>query len=370
MVAGDFSPPPMSRNRLGPALMAAAFLVSGACGGDDHPAGPLGGPSRSYRMGFSAIGARPTQESALAGLAVWTPRADAAIMHVSVPYKAMLTGTSASTYVNAVDLPLAQYYRDRDLELVVMLDVTDGLNRAAEAPELVELGRSITEPAVQQVYREYAQAMASIVRPDYLGLAAETNLIRAAAPPALYAALRQMTNDVAVQLSSAGASPVLYVSVQVEAAWGRLAQTGPYQGVEQDFADFPFLRALGLSSYPYFAFAEPDEIPDDYYVRLLNGRTLPVMVVEGGWTSASVGGVTSEPATQVRYLRRQAALLDAADAHAVFQLTFSDLDAAAFNLPPGSILPLFAHLGLVSTELQARPALAVWDSLFALRRAP
>ena len=51
-------------------------------------------------------------------------------------------------------------------------------NRAAEAPELVALGRSITEPAVQLAYRQYVQALTSIIRPDYIGLAAETNLIR------------------------------------------------------------------------------------------------------------------------------------------------------------------------------------------------
>lgn len=360
----------MSLARSARFLIDAAWLAGAACGGDDPPSGPRDDPTRSYRMGFSAIGARPTQEAALAGLAVWTQRADAAIMHVSVPWRAMLTGTAATTYVNAVDLPLAQYYRARGLELVVMLDVTDGLNRAAEAPDLVALGRSITEPAVQQVYREYALAMATIVRPDFLGLAAETNLIRLAAPNALYQALRQMTNDAAQELASAGASPLPYISVQVEAAWGRLAQSGTYQGVEQDFTDFPFLRALGLSSYPYFAYGDPDDIPPDYYARLKNGRTLPTMVVEGGWTSAAVGSVTPPPDAQPRYLRRQAALLEAAGTRAIFQLTFSDLDVESFELPPGSILPLFAFLGLADTELAPKPALAVWDSLYALRRAP
>lgn len=349
----------------------AGLLLSVASCGDDGPSALAPNqPTRSFRMGFSAIPARPSQDAVLAGLALWTQRADAAIMHVSVPYKAMLGGTSATTYVNTVDLPLAQYYRAKGLELVVMLDVTDGLNRAAEAPELVELGRSITEPAVQQLYRDYALAMAAIVEPRYLGLAAETNLIRMAAPAMLYDALRQMTNAAAAALEDANASAIPCVSVQVDAAWGRLAQTGEYQGVEQDFTDFPFLRALGLSSYPYFAYSDPDDIPPDYYSRLLNGRTLPVMVVEGGWTSAPVGGVASGPETQSRYLRRQAALLDAVQARAVFQLTFSDLDVEALGLPPGSILPLFASLGLVDAGLAPKPALAVWDSLFSLRRAP
>jgi hypothetical protein len=321
-------------------------------------------------MGFSAIPPRPDEEILLANLAMWTARADAAIMHISPPWAALLSGTSATAAVNANELPLANYYRAKNLELVIMVDATDGLNRAAEAPELVELGRSISEPAVQQVYREFVLALSAIVRPEYLGLAAETNLIRLVAPASLYASLVQMVNAAANDLQLASSSSKRYVSVQVDAAWGRAGQNNVYQGIEQDFADFPFVQALGLSSYPYFAFADPDDIPLDYYARLPNGRNIPMMVVEGGWPSGAAGSITSSTDKQARYIRRQARMLDSARARAVFQLTFTDLDIEALNLPPGSILPLFASLGLVDTELQAKPALAVWDSLFTLRRDP
>ena len=49
-----------------------------------------------------------------------------------------------------------------------------------------------------------------------------------------------------------------------------------------------------------FSDADPDQIPLDYYTRLANGRAIPMMVVEGGWTSASVGSVQSSPAKQAR----------------------------------------------------------------------
>jgi len=130
------------------------------------------------------------------------------------------------------------------------------------------------------------------------------------------------------------------------------------------------MRALGLSSYPYFVYQDPDEIPLNYYSRVPNGRSLPLMVVEGGWASVSAGAQISSPEEQARYLRRQAKLLDSAKASAVFQLTFTDLDVASWNLPPGSILPQFATLGLVDVNLRPKAALAIWDSLFALRRFP
>jgi hypothetical protein len=288
---------------------------------------------------------------------------------VSVPYKALLEGITADTYVDTVDVPLANYYRAKNLPIVVTLDVTDGLNRSAEAPELVALGRSITEPEVQQLYRDYANAVARKIQPAYLGLAAETNLIRAVAPAPLYAALVAMTNAAAADIVTLDdVAPSLFVSVQAEVAWGRLVGNAGYEGVERDFTDFPFMTALGISSYPYFTFAEPEEIPLDYYARLDGGRTIPMLVVEGGWTSATAGDIQSSEEKQARYLRRHERLLDSARAAGVFQLTFADLDVASLNLPPGSILPLFAKIGLVDSDLMPKPALAVYDSVFERER--
>ena len=332
----------------------------------DKGTAPANLTPRTFRMGFSAVPPDTTQRSTFASLDAWTNRADAAIMHISVPYKALLTGTSASTYVTTVDLPLANFYRGKNLTVVITVDVTNGLDRSAEAPDLVAMGRSITEPAVQQVYRQYVQALVSQIHPAYLGLAAETNLIRATAPAAVYAAVRQMANAAAADVRAMPAPiPQVYVSVQADYAWGRFTNN-VYQGVETDFSDFPFNEALAISSYPYFVYADPDEVPLDYYSRLTNGRPLPVLVVEGGWTSGSVGSVQSTLAKQARYLRRQEKILDTAKAVAVFELTYADIDLTQYPAqPPGSILPLFAQLGVVDTQLKGKPALATYDSIFA-----
>ena len=351
------------RGRLARGIVA---LLALSCG--ENGTGPEGQLApRTFRMGFSAIPPDSTQASTLASLEAWTRRADAAIMHVSAPYKALLTGTTAATYVNTVDLPLANYYRGKGLTIVITVDVTNGLDRSAEDPDLVAMGRSITEPAVQQVYRQYVQQLVSSIHPEYLGLAAETNLIRGVASPAVYAAVVQMANAAAADVRAMPAPrPRVYVSVQADEGWGRLLHNNVYQGVETDFHDFPFMEALAISSYPYFVYADPDDVPLDYYTRLANGRTLPVLVVEGGWTSGSISTIQSTPAKQARYLRRQEKLLDAAKAVAVFQLTYTDLDLSAFPpQPPGSVLPLFAQIGIVDTKLAAKPALATYDSVFA-----
>ncbi|MGH7515884.1 MAG: hypothetical protein ACREOC_00225 [Gemmatimonadales bacterium] len=313
-------------------------------------------------MGFSGIPPRPDQSAVLPTVDQWASRADAAILHISPPWSALLAGTAADAAVRALHLALVEHYRSRGLAVVVTLDATDGLNRAAEAPELVALGRSISEPAVQQAYRGYAVALATILAPDFLGLAAETDLIRLVAPPALYAALVAMVNDAAADVRAGAPAVPLYVSVQAEVAWGRQQPTPAYIGVTQDLADFPFVQALGISSYPYLGgFADPKEVPLDYYARLGEDGSLPLLVVEGGWPSVTVGAAESSPEEQARWIDRQVALLDAAGVDAVFQLTFADLDEPG-GWPVG-IAP-FARLGLVDPAFNPKPALARWDAAF------
>ena len=141
----------------------------------------------------------------------------------------------------------------------------------------------------------------------------------------------------------------------------------PLGGVAADRVDFPFAQAFGLSSYPYLGgFVEPEDVPLDYYEAVANEVARPVLLVEGGWPSVSAGGFASSPAEQARWIRRVFPLLDRAHATGWYQLTFADLAASVLGTqPPGSILPLFATLGLVDSNLVAKPALAAYDSVFA-----
>ena len=328
-------------------------------------------PPRTYRMGFSCLPPRLTIPEVLRTIDEVGKHADGALMVVEVPWKALLAGTGAAELVRRDNLPVAQLFRQRGMPVVATVELANGLDRRAESEALVTLGRSITEPEVQRAYRDFVVAFDSVVRPEWLALAMETNLTRAAAKPAVYGAVVTMTNAAAAQLRAAGSQTQLMVSVQVETAWGRLAGAGggTFVGVARDRADFPFVQVLGLSSYPYLGgFAAPEQIPLDYYTRVATGWDVPMMVVEGGWTSGSVPGVTSSPELQARWIRRQMQLADEAKLIGVYQITFTDLDLGSYPVPSGSILPLFAQLGLVDASYRAKPALAVWDSVVAVGR--
>ena len=327
------------------------------------------GAPRTYLMGFSVIPPRPDLATAVRSLDMWTKRADAAIMHLDVPWALLLAGTSPEEALRRDGVDLEHYYRSKHLKVIVTMDVTNGLARESESAALVAAHRSITEPSIQRLYRSYVRTLVDKLHPDYLGLAAETNLIREIAPRPVYDAVVRMTNDAAndVRRQHPAATLPLYISVQVETAWGKLGKQRAFAGIDQDLRDFPFMNVIGLSSYPYLGgFKDPEQIPLDYYNRVRGSRKLPVMVVEGGWPSESARGVfSSSPEMQARYIARQAQVLDAANAIAAFQLSFTDLDLASFPKPVPTILPLFATLGMVDANLQPKPALKTWDEVFA-----
>lgn len=348
---------------------STAITLSG-CGGEENAMLVPTNTTRTWRLGFSPNAPRATVQDVLRSIDLWSQRAEVAIIHEELPWAKLIAGTSVDSIIDQDKQGLVDYLRSKGLTLFYMLDLTNGLARNEESAALVTARRSLVEPAIQQLARAWALAVQRRLNPEYLGLAAETNLIRLAAPAPVYQAVKQVANDTATALGSAGATSRRFVSVQVETAWGRLGnQNGTYLGVDQDFADFPFTQALGLSSYPYLGWPRPADLPTDYYSRLRGSRTLPLLVCEGGWASQSISTVSTSAQIQADYIDRHAQLLDSVNAVAYFQLQFADIDLAAFPPPIPTNLPLFGSIGLADAQFNSKPALARWDALYSRRRA-
>jgi hypothetical protein len=331
-----------------------------ACGHDDNPAGDSG-PTRSYVMGFSPI--PPRLDGALFGrtLDVWALHADAGLVLQEPPWAELLAGYDPEALVRAGPLDIATSFRSKGLRIFASIDPTNGLDRHQEGAALVAARRSLSEPAVRDLYRRYVGAFVRLVRPEALTLASETNLVRAIAPASVYAAVVSAANVAAAEARAQDPSLRLMTTIQVEVAAGRLPG-GVGAGVARDRADFPFVQAWGLSSYPYLSgSANPEDVPVDYYSRAIAEAPLPVIVIEGGWPSITLPGVLeSSSDEQRRYIERQALMIDAVQAQGWFQLTFTDLDETSW---PAGITP-FAHIGLADLELRPKPALTAWDQVF------
>lgn len=352
-----------------PIAIFLMMMVSGCGGGGPSPLPPPVQSTRTWQMGFYQVAPRYGDVAlAVENIDLFSQRAELVVLHEELPWDLLLDGVTPLSTILDAHAALISYYRTKGLNFFFMADLTDGLSRGEEPPKLRAMSRSITETAVQQRYRDYVVGFVQRFQPEYIGLTAETNLVRRQAPAAVYAAMVQAANDAANDLISLGVTAPLLISVQVQTAWGGLGGSGTYAGIEQDFTDFPFINMLGLSSYPYFDYTQPEDIPDNYYTRLLNGRTIGTLVAEGGWPSASVGSIVSSPEIQARYITRHAGLLDSIHAQAVVQTLFTDLDLSSIPIPYPANLPLFATLGLMElsgNNFVAKPSLAAWDALYA-----
>ena len=328
--------------------------------------------TRTYRMGFQNSAPRiDNLDLFIQSLNIWTLRADAAMITTEVPWTELLGGGSINDHVINNFKVLVDIYRDKKFMVWIYIDPQNGLDRTSDAVALQEAGKSIADADMQLLYQKFVIAMDSILKPDHLGLALETNLIRDAAPSNIYNGVKQAANATSQAVRARNATVPLSVSVQADHAWGKLLG-GTYKGVAQDFVDFPFAQELGISSYAYFGFNKPTDIPTKYYSRLLDGKNLPVFVTEGGWTSASVStptaSFTSSPELQRDYIAHHSHLLNEVKATAVFQLLFTDLDIATLPSTVPASIEYFAYLGLVDINLQPKPGLAAWDDQFKNRK--
>jgi len=343
--------------------MWAAIAVG--CSGETpvtHPPPPPVGPGRPFEMGFAPNAPRPDMQLFFDAVDSMSAVSEVTILQQPVPWPELLAGASFDSLVEDRG-GVADHLRAHGLDILFLVDPLDGLDRRAEDPGLVAAGRSILEPEIRQIHEDWVRAIASRVRPEWFGLASEINTLAARGDPALYAEIRDLINTLAPQVRARAPGTRVFVSFQVDEANGEFGLPPfDHYGLVDEFD----VDAFGLSSYPVFVFDAPDDIPDDYFDALRAATPLPLIFVEGGWSSASTPATDGTPEEQADWVRRYADLLERIDARLFISLTFTDLDIGSLGLPPDRAASLsnFAHMGIVDTELHRKPAYAAWQSTF------
>ncbi len=250
-----------------------------------------------------------------------------------------------------------------------LVDPLDGLDRRREDPGLVDAGRSTLEPDIRATHEEWVRGIAQRVRPLYFGLASEINTLAARGDPVLYTELRDVINTLAPQVRQLSPTSRVFVSFQADEANGAFGDP-----IIDHFAlidDFD-IDALGLSSYPVFAFDSPDQVPSDYFTALDQATDLPLLMVEGGWSSEDTQLLNATPQEQIDFFRRYEQLLDGIQAELWVMVTFTDIDMTSLGLPPDRALALsnFAFMVILDTALRRKPSYAEWERIFSRPRSP
>jgi hypothetical protein len=326
-------------------------------------------PSRSFAMGFAHIPPVPSVEGLLQIVPEIAKVSEYTIIQREVPWTRIVAGTPMSQVIDEEYQGLVDFLRGNGLKLVLLVDPLDGLGRTHEAVETTKNGLSLLDPNVRSLHEEWVRQLVSRFHPEYIGLASEINTLGAHGDQALYVQIRSMVNTLAPQLRAISPGSKVFVSFQVEDAWG-LPPLPPSDADQWAMTRDFDVDVVGLSSYPGFVSSDPSQIPPDYYRRFALAGGKPLAQFEGGWTSEATGGLNSTPALQASYFRQLFDLLDSVEAELVVLLTYADLDLAnpIWGLPPDrqAILLNFARMGIVDIHLQPRPAYAVWQDEFRL----
>lgn len=335
------------------------------------PCDALNITSRTFSMGFSSFPPRLSIPDVITTVDMFSQRAEFAAIHESPSWKKLLSGVPAAQILQDDKAGLVAYMRSKNLSLFWLIEPTNGLARESEAEELAAANRSIAEPEIRALFVEWALTVESMFHPELFGFASETNLIRLAGGP--YAGALAAATAAAQALRANGTKAKLMFSIQADTAWGKLGPASPFLGIQQDVDDFGgWADFIGISSYPYFAFKDPNDIPSDYYSRIVLNATRAKRFefgqVEGGWPSIPTTVLnTTSAEMQARYIDIVASLLQGIEATTWIQLSFTDLDMVNISgYYPSPILPYFASLGLVNISYGTKPALLHWDAVFNL----
>jgi len=214
-----------------------------------------------------------------------------------------------------------------------------------------------TVPAQVAAYTDALVALAREIEPPYLGVGNEVNRLWEQ-DPAGYEAWRVALPAIADAVRAASPSTQVFATFQYEFLRGAGALSGESRTPEWALLDGvrEALDLVAFTTYPFFDFATPEEIPSDYYREGAERAGLPVAFSEVGWPSAplavaprsSFGGTEAE---QAGFIARLPELLDGVDL--VFVMWVWAYDSPATG-------PLFESLGLSQNDGTPKPALEGW----------
>ncbi len=127
-----------------------------------------------------------------------------------------------------------------------------------------------------------------------------------------------------------------------------------------DLVDTGRLDALGFTSYPYFEYDNPDEIPGDYYERIAEHWSGPVLFSEIGWLGGESPPYSGGETEQAEFIARFFQLTESLELYYAVWLFLHDWDGQDSQ-------PAFRFIGLRENDGSPRLADEVWRSEAAAR---
>lgn len=359
----------MRRVLLALSILALAML---ACSGGQTPQVPPTPQNSVFDAGHTVYGFFPSPirvelQSVFDTYQRIGEHADVVLLQQEIPWKDFVDGVDGKSQV-IIDLTNQLILCDRNgLEAIFVVDPLNGLNRREFSNLPWGWEANFANPDVRAAFKNFTLRAVREFHPHYLGLASEINTY-ADAFPADYPNYVSLYNEVYAAVKAEAPATQIFATFQWEdlnnlisgADEGRAAYDTNWELVD---ALEPNLDLWVISTYPFGAFHNASEIPDDYYAPLLARTSKPLAVAEGGFSSVAMEPFGGSDADQIAYLTKIHEQLGSRLAFWIYLLVNDlDMDSYTPNMKKDQdTLAWFTHMGLFDTEGNPKPALKVWD---------
>ena len=167
-------------------------------------------------------------------------------------------------------------------------------------------------------------------------------------------------------IRAASPGTLVFTTFQLELVKGRAIKTGrPH--VPADWTPIADVEnavdGIGFTSYPYFEYETPADIPATYYSEITQHTQKPILFTELGWTASPAQPYTGSAAEQAAFIDRFFALTAGLDVRYAVYLAQNDF-------PTNLVGPTnaFYQIGLRDPDGVARPADAAWRAQVSAHR--
>lgn len=217
-----------------------------------------------------------------------------------------------------------------------------------------------TNVETQQKFVAMVTAYAREYRPPFLFLGNEVNMYASDMSPEEWQAWVQVYRQSYEAIKQVSPSTIVFTTFQYERLKGLGKKNGwtgePQWQLIEDIARYS--DALGFTTYPFFEYDMPGDIPDDYYKEIDDHRQPHwpgrVIFTEVGWKAEPYGPYAGSPQDQADFVSRFA------------DLTSNMLkyySAWLFLNDPPQTPPAFTGMGLRAVDGTSRPAETTWQNL-------
>lgn len=317
-------------------------------------------PQRSFKMGFAPIPVQPvTSEAWIDVFSLIEQNAEFVLHHSSLDWSMFSQGAVAPRSSEARNLKSADFVigMSRQCGRSVLL-VIDPLspNREDIDPELPRnWGRNFADASVRGAFRNFAVRMAGDYRPEYLALGSEVNSYMARHPQDA-ANLASLIIETIPLVRAESPQTVITTTFQFEALNGLPDGVSQWQMLA---ALEPALDVVAVSTYPSSWFKSPAELPDDYYSRLQQHTSKPIVIAESGWPSGGAPQYHGSPANEEAFLNRVTELTGSVDLRLWVWWFLHDWNGQGYA-------DMFGTMGLYTSDGTPKPAWSTWQQIQGL----